>query len=395
MPKSSNFTDHDPTVQKRSLRIIFVSHTSQLNGADRSLLSLATELKQSGYAEPLVILPRVGPLSQYLHEEGVATITCPAVRWVSRRFSSVHAIASLSSNTFCLARCYRKLRRFNPDLIYSNTLATGFGVAIAFALRRPHILHIREFLQEDFRMQFDLGAGLSIRLIASVTKHIICNSRAVAAKFEPLFETIPKTVIYNGFECSNREHAHPDFRAGSSQQTPFRLFMAGTLSDGKNQADAIRALANLHRKGIDAHLYLAGKGNRRYTAYLKSLCVSLDITSSVHFLGFIDNLSSQYARADAVLICSRSEAFGRVAIEAMCFGAPVIAANNGGLAEIVEHNLTGLLYELNNVEALSIAVQRLVASPQLRQRLSVAAYKVVTEKFTIRQSKACMRSFYK
>lgn len=363
-------------------RVLFVAHTSQLNGADRSLLSLVTELVRKKRIEPMVALPRRGPLFQQFQAEGIQTLVCPAVRWVGKGFRPLHAVVSAVTILACLLRSLPAIRRFKPDIIYSNTSATGFGVAIALSLGKPHILHIREFLEEDFGMRFVFGRGITIRLASRVTKHVICNSKAVANKYRPHFSNIPVTVVYNGFRCSEME-GQGKKDTDITKPKPFRLLFAGVLAEGKNQLEAIEALYLIRNKGLDAHLYIAGTGKTSYVRLLKSRRSELGLDECVHFLGFVQDLATEYMAADAVLICSRSEAFGRVLIEAMCFGAPVVAGASGAMPELITHRETGLLYELGNPESLAENVRILLQSPGLNNNISQKAKNRVREDFNL------------
>ena len=88
--------------------------------------------------------------------------------------------------------------------------------------------------------------------------------------------------------------------------------------------------------------------------------------------------------ADVTLVCSRWEAFGRVIVEAMLAGKPVIAtANSGGTAELIEEGKTGLLYERGNHIELADKIQYLYKNPEVRSKLGQAGYASAVGRFTL------------
>lgn len=364
-------------------RILFVSHSSQLNGAERSLLACVTALLDRGLAEPMVILPADGALRERLVAASVPVAVCPCHRWVGKRFLPLRAVLSSSAILYALLRCHRRIRAFRPHLVYSNSLATGLGIAIAAVLRVPHLLHAREFLEEDFGLHFDLGDRIAWGQISRTTSQVICNSQAVARKLSAKLPETPCTVVYNGIDCAEYPVTKNASSVPETGGAPFRLLMLGTISRGKNQIEAIRALALLHSKGIAADLYLVGKGKAGYVDQLEIHCRDLGVSSSVHFLGFLDDVSRELSRAHMLLVCSRAEAFGRVAIEAMCACTPVVAARSGGLPEVIEHGVTGLLYEPGNPQDLAATIERLMGSSDLRREIADHAYRTLSKRFSM------------
>jgi glycosyltransferase involved in cell wall biosynthesis len=174
-------------------------------------------------------------------------------------------------------------------------------------------------------------------------------------------------VVYNGFAFDTKgalsdEQCSMKYDACVQGSGPVTLLMAGSLHPGKGQEDAVRALSDLVSRGYDAELTLAGSGEDRYIAFLHSLSKELDVEERVRWPGFTDPVSPLYAEAAAVLICSRAEAFGRVAVEALASGTPVIGARGGGLPEIIEDRVSGLLYEPGDHQGLADQIEALLSN---------------------------------
>ncbi len=103
----------------------------------------------------------------------------------------------------------------------------------------------------------------------------------------------------------------------------------------------------------------------------------------VVMLGYRDELYESMFHADASLVCSRCEAFGRVTIEAMKLGRPVIGSNSGGTPELIDDHRTGLLYEPGNASDLTEKIRWMVDRPQDRLLMGANAARYARERFTL------------
>ena len=102
------------------------------------------------------------------------------------------------------------------------------------------------------------------------------------------------------------------------------------------------------------------------------------------FTGYVNNTKRYYLKADALLMCSKHEAMGRVTAEAMALGLPVIGRNSGGTAELIQHKKTGLLYETNYVE-LSEMMEEIMVNRELYNEIKRESYLFAKNNFTIEQ----------
>lgn len=162
-----------------------------------------------------------------------------------------------------------------------------------------------------------------------------------------------------------------------------KLCIVGTVEPNKNQQDAIAALAELVSSGRkELHLLIVGEiGNEEYKTRLDKLAADLGITNHVHYLGFIRNPFSVYQMSAASLICSKSEGFGRTAVESMLVGTPVISTLSGGLAEIVTDKDTGLVYQPGDIQQLSKLIAQALDNPKETANMIMRATNFANEKF--------------
>lgn len=128
-------------------------------------------------------------------------------------------------------------------------------------------------------------------------------------------------------------------------------------------------------------LRLAIAGAGREEAGLRARLAPLGDRST--FLGYVggETLACLYRASDIVVVPSRYEPFGLVALEAMAAGAPVIASRAGGLAEIVEDGRSGLLVAPGDVRQFAAAIARLAADPDLHRRLGTAGQRRALDGF--------------
>lgn len=133
----------------------------------------------------------------------------------------------------------------------------------------------------------------------------------------------------------------------------------------KGQGSIIEAARTLQATRPELHFMLVGEGRdegrfRREAAGL----------SNIEFVGFVDNVEDYLATFDVFLYPSLREGLGSSLLDAMCFGLPIVASDVGGIPEIVEHNVNGLLVRPGSAEDIVVALERLVTDAHLRAKMS-------------------------
>jgi glycosyltransferase involved in cell wall biosynthesis len=188
-------------------------------------------------------------------------------------------------------------------------------------------------------------------------------------------------VIYNGVaSAAEFDHLYSmtSSRLTVQSDRPFTFSMLGVLHPSKGQDEAIRALGLLAGKAGNVRLLLVGDGDSHQ---LRVLTDRLGLADKVEFWGYIDDPYEAYLVSDAVLVCSRFEAMGRVTVEAMSACLPVIGYDHAGTSEIVEHRETGLLYR-DGPEALAGCMRQFIENPTWARQLGQNGWQVAREKYT-------------
>ncbi|MBK9181329.1 MAG: glycosyltransferase family 4 protein [Acidimicrobiales bacterium] len=337
-------------------RFLFVGHSPRVGGAELALEELVRGIVAEGH-ECVVALPAMGPMTERYRRAGARVVTARFTSWATLRRSIAARAARAALLPIGIAHLAWLIHQLSPDVIVSNTVVTGAGAPAAWLTRRRHVWFLHEFGDLDHGYRFVLGAPLSFGLIGRLSHAVVCCSHAVADRFAPYVRGVGPAVAYYAVEGSTASPSAPRRR---SPEEPVRLVLVGTLSPGKGQLDAIRALARLRQHGLAATLDLVGPDTPPHGTALRSEVRQLGLLEAVRFVGPVEDPTPWYDGADVVLVCSRNEAFGRVTVEAMKRERPVVGAASGGTLELIAASGGGLVYPAGDVAALVEAVETVV-----------------------------------
>jgi len=222
--------------------------------------------------------------------------------------------------------------------------------------------------------------GFGNDLTCADADRIVCVARAVADVLISRGVDARKVeVVYNGVELPDEIPARGTIREelGLSDDAPV-VAMVARLTREKGCDVLLEAAALL--PGVT--LAIAGYGKPRYEAWLRDRAGELGIGDRTVFLGKRTDPEVVMAGADVVAVPSRMEACPLVPLEATSLGIAVVASDAGGTPEVVEHDVTGLVFPSENPAALANALNRLLADPDLRRQMGQASRKRVEERFT-------------
>lgn len=366
--------------KSRALSVCLFSHSSESGGAEQALLELTKELIQDHGALCTVVFPNDGPLVEKCDEMGAATVTLDYTWWSRLGLATDKEIEAAYFAKFGpRARAImRKLARINPDVVLTNTMVIPWGAVAASGLNKPHVWFIHEFGRLD--LDFYLPRERIIEIIRASSDVILTNSNAV---MEELFgTTTPKNIVaipqYVDVRTENPGNGAVHFRRADAT----KVIVLGRISPHKGQEDAVLAVGDLVRKGRDVELVIIGASNASYLARLQDIVVRQGLDQFVAFEGFQPDVFAAMNEADIVLTCTRNEAFGRVALEAMWLKKPVVGANTGGTPELVRDGFNGLLYEPGDHDHLARQIEYLIDHREKAAEFGENGYRFVKENFT-------------
>jgi glycosyltransferase involved in cell wall biosynthesis len=263
-------------------------------------------------------------------------------------------------------------------IIIANTGKEYWPAAIAAGIAGARIIFVRH--QTD-RLKIT-SCWLINRFISKVIAVSDCVKNAL---IESGVDPKRIAVIYNSILL---DMFRPDELLRKNARKEFGLRddnivvgMAGKLYKTKGVFDLLHAIGHLKLKYPTIRLIFVGDGTRRRELELEAKRLSVE--DKVVFTGKRNDMRRMYAAMDIFTLPSTcDEAFGMVLIEAMAMGKPVVATTVGGIPEIIENEVNGLLIPPGGVTALANAISRYVDDRELARKLAAEGRKIVESKFS-------------
>lgn len=351
----------DAVQARRASRVMVVSHSSRLAGAELVMLDLVRAFGAGSSA----FLFEDGPLREALAERRIpVTVARYGSNFarVKRDRSLARALPHLRGMVAVTAELADRSRRHN--LVYANSQKAFVLAAPAAALaRRPLVWHLHDILTSAHfgRGQRQLTVTLANRFAASV----IVPSRAAAVAFTEAGGA-PKLVhiVPNGLDVPLDPAwagARSNIRASLGLPDGFLFGVFSRLAPWKGQHVALDALAQLP----GAHCAILGGplfGENAYEQSLRDKARAMKIEDRVHFLGHRGDVPRVMSVMDAVVHPSVDpEPFGRTLVEAMLCRIPIVAARAGAVPEILDEGRTGLLVPPSDPAALASSLRQIMA----------------------------------
>ena len=340
--------------------ILFVSHEAVLTGAPINLYRLIMCLNRNKF-NPFFFSPLPGPIIEKLAKEKIETLCFQR------------------NLTYKLSKFIKKKK---IDLVHVNTKLATYG-AFAGKLRKTKVLwHIHEDLSEG------IGNRFLIKIINKMSDKIVVVSRKRAEPF--ISQGVTKIeMIYNGVDLQefnsdiNGEGVRKEFNIDAS--TPL-LGIIATIELGKGHHTLIRSLKEIIKIIPNLRVLIVGKAlpfSKKYLKKIKVLIQNLKLSHAVRFTGSREDIPDIIQALDLLILPSLNESFGRVLIEAMALRKPVVATEVGGIPEVVEKDVTGLLVPPEDPGALAKAIIFLLKNPLKASEMGKKGRERVEKYFTL------------
>jgi glycosyltransferase involved in cell wall biosynthesis len=363
------------------MKIMYVDQTGQLGGGELSLLEI---LSLSGHTSEVTLFAD-GPFREALQclSTPVHLVMMGAVDSVGR-MAGIGAVLSKIISVWKLKKNVSNIAH-DFDILYANSQKAFLICAFAKGKEQLLIWHLRDMLTSDHfspllrKIAVFFGNNLAVAVIA--------NSRATANAFiEAGGKSAKVTVVHNGItskpfdliDATMVQHALSELGLTGK----FLVGVFGRFSPWKGQHILLEAVAQL----ANVHVVLVGDalfGEDAYRSQLRDRAQAADLTGRVHFLGFQKNIPLLMKCMNVVAHTSVSpEPFGRVIVEGMLAGRPVIASRGGGVVEIVTDEHTALVVAPGSTGELSAAIERLRTDTPLAARIAAAGRARALECFT-------------
>lgn len=384
-------------------RIALVSQQFAANneaGISRWTSMLATGLAMRGHAVHVICRSEATPTTQF--KDGYWIHAVEDDHLLGEIVSAKHAIPlGLAARAAAVRKATQHIKTFGLDVLSfpiwdlegiacldDPSLTTMMSLHTTYALAKPYKeeWNLRP-LFEHFAINPVIAA--ENRLLGSV-RTIVANSKAVVHDLEKV----------SGIEFSERAtlclHGTTDpFEKKPSRRTlrtfdsnVVKILYVGRFEERKGFDLAALAISNVLRAGSNVHIDILGDDFSQATAeWLARIGASNfkdDSRISLHGKVDRESLDDFFSAADIVLMPSKYESFGLVAIEAMAAGAPIVALRVGGLAEVIEDGTSGILVEPGDKEVvfLTSALRKLIDDPGLRRAMSEGARSCFENRYT-------------
>jgi glycosyltransferase involved in cell wall biosynthesis len=336
------------------VKILFLSTSMGMGGADSQLIAAAQELRSRGHEIRIVSLTPLGPMGLQAQRLGLPTESLE----MRRGLPDPRALVRLS----------RLVRAWRPDVVHSHMVhANLMARALRLTAPVPALVSTIHNIYEGGPL---LMAGY--RWSNGLVDHMTIISEAAAERFirERIVPASLLRVVPNGVDPEPFRRVQPGARDRLRRELgvdgKFVWLAVGRFEVAKDYPNMLRAFARVHERRPEAGLLLVGKGSLQ--AETEALARELQLGQAVRFLGVRDDVPALVSSADGYVMSSAWEGMPMVLLEAAAGGLPIVTTRVGGNQEAVLDGETGFLAPPRDPEALAEAMLRLMGLGEAERR---------------------------
>ena len=394
-------------LKEKPIKIAIFDHSPEIGGAEISILTLCKHIDCSQFSMT-VILPSRGNFSKELGKIDIRTEIAhlPMELLQLRRGDVFRSFLFMLAYLFYIPFFFIKLciylkeNRF--DLVVTNTVkAHLYGSVAASLCRIPVIWRFHDILSPtDFsplliRIIILFGRWFPKRILAvsKITKEYLARNGLKADKIE---------IIFNGIasELFEIKDVSKDIRRELKIEGKTKLIgCVGRIIPEKGQKSFLLAIPEVIQKCPEAFFLIVGDvfpGKETYKKELLEIIKKNVLGKYVRFTGFRKDIGDVIRSIDLLVFPSVApESFGLSILEAMTLGKPVIASNVGGVSEIIEDGITGMLVEPNQPNQIADRIIHLLSHREIYETIGKRAKEVVTERFSLQKYVAAMEEAFR
>lgn len=369
-------------MNQQRVRVLHVLEAT-IGGTKRHGNTLATGLDDATFeisvACPLVRSEAQGDTSFVadLREAGVPVLPVPMIRAV-RPWHDARAAGIL----------YRLLRRRRFDIIHTHSSKAGMlGRVIGRMATNAKIIHSPQGfyflgsagLARHFYLNLERFAGrLTDRLVA-----LSASEREVAVRYG-MAPAARVTLIENGVDAADVQQRAAAAPSRAELGIPPHAPLVGTLArfiPQKAPEDTLAVVQRLHARVPDVHFLWIGHGGPAESA-IRAQAETLGLAARVHFMGYRTDALGLVRLLDVFLLTSRWEGMPYSILEAMALAKPIVATTAVGTGDVLEHNRTGMLAPVGDVDTLATHVHELLQNDVRAQEIGKRALHAVKTRFS-------------
>jgi len=352
------------------VRVAFVSHNLDFEGAPITLRDLVLGLKATGAVDAIVMSPTDGPLRDHFEREGVQVLLEPSLRVPENDAEAEIAGRTLSLNVMRLA----------PRVVVANTIRMTHVVTASTKVRVPSLLlqheseapetyfdYLPPTARENAYMAF--SQAYAVTYVAEATR-VAWRALEHRANFHLIRNALP----------------HDNTRGPSLDRVTARRTLAltdqmcgvlivGAVSARKGQLDVVKAIARLSRPDRKSlHLFIVGDdSDTRYMNLIRACIEDKNIADTVTITGRVSSTALYYAACDIYVCASSLESAPRVVLQAMERGLAIVTTPVFGLSEMTTDGRDALHFPVGDRRRLAAKLRKFLRNPDLRQKFGEAA----------------------
>lgn len=336
------------------MRVLLLSTSMGMGGADKQLLSAALEMRARGHQVLIASLTPLGPMGHQAVSGGIPTVSLD----MRRGFPDPRG----------LFRLVQLVRSWKPDVLHSHMVhANLMARAARLFVPVPALVSTIHNINEGGPVRM-----AAYRLTNRLVDHMTIVSEAAAERFvsEDIVPRELLRVVPNGVDTDLFRNVRPGTRESLRQSLglggEFAWLAIGRFELAKDYPNMLRAFAGVRRRHPDAVLLLVGKGSLQPET--EALVREMGLQDGVRFLGVRHDVPELLSAADGYVMSSAWEGMPIVLLEAAAGGLPIVATRVGGNHEVVRDGETGFLAPPRDHEELTRAMLRLVQLPADQRR---------------------------
>ncbi len=365
-------------MKTKQINVLFLLPSNNIGGAEISALNLIKYLSKNGH-NIFIAIPfkkndnYIKKLKPFVKE----IMYMNFMQWsINFKFSILNRIInffyrSLKSNGWFLTPFFKILKfskRNNIDIIYTNTISTFDGAIASKILGLPHILHLREITgignNSIMYLPFQKYPLVFNFITEFFPSFVIYNSKYTKSASLKFFSKSQNKIIYNSLD----DHFFEEKNSTKVRKKTKVIGIVANVVPLKNHMLFLKIaklfLVKFPKINVSFRIY-GNVPDNDYTRKIKSFVINKKLTSKVKFMGLFTDSVSIYKDIDILLHTNNKESFGRIFIEAMAMGVPVVTLGGGVSDELIDNYKTGFLISDENPQEYINIIHKLITNNEL------------------------------
>ncbi len=363
------------------VKVLYIHGVAELGGAETDLLSFVQGLNREEF-QAIVACPAQGPLRKQLQALHVPVCEVRLPAWRKLR-----DVLRIPKSVLALVRLIRK---WQVDVVHVNDYWWApVGWLASRICKVPCIVHIRQQIEPRRIKQYWLSKPDQLLAVSENIRSVAIDAGVKPQRIQLAYSGIHLTCQFDAVDTTSvrrQHHLKPDRPVIGS---------VANLFPRKGHEYLLEALVEVRKEIPDIYCFIVGEGDHRYQEKLHEIVQMRGLQRCVTFSGFQKNVMEYVAAFDVFVLPSVLEGFGIVLLEAMALKKPIVASRVGGIPEVVEDGVTGLLVPPGDPKSLARVLVRLLRDPPTRFRMGQAGRQRLENYFTLEQTMAKLQGLYR